>query len=374
MSEQENLTKTDLLNTIEIIQHLQHTKDRSGFINIIKQKIMPLLNVNRFRSSFIKVDFSDITIRNLKNFVLVNYNEQEFDILEKFLPYWQGMASEYFHSAARRLVLADGVDLPAERFAQDKERFLDDHPEFDTTRYPCFHSVQWQIAFSDPPDYSMAIGFLRDKSVGSAFSFRESRIAGLLHGAVVSCLKSIALQEKLGTLADVVNFFIEQECPIVVTDEIHKIVVINELAKKLLNQKESDFLQPELREIALVHGDNSDLLIDNLHGNAMPNFYYKSENKFQIELTPLCFNEIKFNLIKFNRVIDKLTIVKEKLVHHGLTAREAEIAMLLFDGLPTKNISERLFISMNTLKTHIKRIHYKFGTSTRTQLVAKLLS
>ena len=52
-----------------------------------------------------------------------------------------------------------------------------------------------------------------------------------------------------------------------------------------------------------------------------------------------------------------------------LTPREREILLLLADGLSYAQITERLTITENTLKTHIKRIYSKFHVNNRMQAV-----
>ena len=52
-----------------------------------------------------------------------------------------------------------------------------------------------------------------------------------------------------------------------------------------------------------------------------------------------------------------------------LTPRELEILQLLAEGLAYAQIAERLVITENTLKTHIKRIYSKLYVNNRTQAV-----
>ena len=61
---------------------------------------------------------------------------------------------------------------------------------------------------------------------------------------------------------------------------------------------------------------------------------------------------------------------KEKVV---LTRRELEILQHLVDGLKDRDISTRLFISENTVRTHLKNIYRKLGVSSRSQAVVKAL-
>jgi len=58
-----------------------------------------------------------------------------------------------------------------------------------------------------------------------------------------------------------------------------------------------------------------------------------------------------------------------KLQESGLTSRELEVCYLIKKGKSNAEISFELFISLNTTKNHIKRIHKKLGVSNRGQLV-----
>jgi len=55
-----------------------------------------------------------------------------------------------------------------------------------------------------------------------------------------------------------------------------------------------------------------------------------------------------------------------------LTAREREIAYLVARGLPSKDIAERLFLSLRTVQNHLQRIYGKLGVSSRSQVAAAL--
>jgi DNA-binding NarL/FixJ family response regulator len=60
--------------------------------------------------------------------------------------------------------------------------------------------------------------------------------------------------------------------------------------------------------------------------------------------------------------------------HSGeLTAREAEIAALVADGLSNNEIAERLFISQRTVTTHLQRIYQRLGVGSRTGLTRYVL-
>jgi DNA-binding NarL/FixJ family response regulator len=53
-----------------------------------------------------------------------------------------------------------------------------------------------------------------------------------------------------------------------------------------------------------------------------------------------------------------------------LSAREKEVLALIVQGLSNVEVAEKLFISPNTLKSHIRQAYRKIGATTRAQAVA----
>lgn len=62
----------------------------------------------------------------------------------------------------------------------------------------------------------------------------------------------------------------------------------------------------------------------------------------------------------------------DERIHTTLTPRELEIAQLVSMGLSNKEISEKLFISIRTVSTHLDRVFKKTNVHSRTGLVAKI--
>jgi DNA-binding NarL/FixJ family response regulator len=56
-----------------------------------------------------------------------------------------------------------------------------------------------------------------------------------------------------------------------------------------------------------------------------------------------------------------------------LTARERDVLRLLSDGLRTEEVARRLFISPETVRTHLRKAMDKLEAETRTQAVAEAL-
>lgn len=55
----------------------------------------------------------------------------------------------------------------------------------------------------------------------------------------------------------------------------------------------------------------------------------------------------------------------------GLSKRELEVLLLMAQGLSNQEIAQRLFVSLNTIKTHSSKIFEKLEVRRRTQAVEK---
>ncbi|MFH1150462.1 MAG: response regulator transcription factor [Actinomycetota bacterium] len=68
-----------------------------------------------------------------------------------------------------------------------------------------------------------------------------------------------------------------------------------------------------------------------------------------------------------------VTLAENKAKDYGLSNREMEVLQLLSEGNTNKEIAKALWISEQTVKTHVAHIFDKLGTSDRTETVARAL-
>lgn len=64
--------------------------------------------------------------------------------------------------------------------------------------------------------------------------------------------------------------------------------------------------------------------------------------------------------------------LEEKAASYEISKRELEVVELLLEGLKYKEISEKLFISLSTVKKHVTSVYRKTGTSNKVELISKL--
>lgn len=64
--------------------------------------------------------------------------------------------------------------------------------------------------------------------------------------------------------------------------------------------------------------------------------------------------------------------ISEKFKDYGLSKREIEVFTQITSGLSNEEIAEKMFISKNTIKTHIKNIYAKLDVKNRIQAMKKI--
>ena len=64
-------------------------------------------------------------------------------------------------------------------------------------------------------------------------------------------------------------------------------------------------------------------------------------------------------------------INQEQLLKSGISKREAEILLLINDGLSNQQIAGKLFLSEHTIKKHISNIFQKLKVERRTEAIKK---
>jgi DNA-binding CsgD family transcriptional regulator len=67
----------------------------------------------------------------------------------------------------------------------------------------------------------------------------------------------------------------------------------------------------------------------------------------------------------------KNVVLEANFSDSGISKREYEVLQLLSQGLSNQEIADKLFVSMNTIKTHTSRLFEKLEVKNRTQALLK---
>ena len=71
------------------------------------------------------------------------------------------------------------------------------------------------------------------------------------------------------------------------------------------------------------------------------------------------------------QALEKLEKLKKSNAETELSSRELDTLQLIAQDLTNQQVADKLFISLNTVKTHLKNINLKFGVDSRAKAVAK---
>lgn len=88
----------------------------------------------------------------------------------------------------------------------------------------------------------------------------------------------------------------------------------------------------------------------------------------------LAGNKVRDDIQRLSLLNREKGVKEQDLINFALTPREREVALLLIKGTSYKEISEHLFISMPTVKSHSSKIYRKCNVKTRSELTHLLIN
>lgn len=87
------------------------------------------------------------------------------------------------------------------------------------------------------------------------------------------------------------------------------------------------------------------------------------------------FSTIEIALFRFDTEIKSTQLTLKKvntIAQQNITETEFDILLDLKEGLRNQEIADKHFISINTVKTHLKKIYQKLNVHNRTSAIAKI--
>ncbi len=87
------------------------------------------------------------------------------------------------------------------------------------------------------------------------------------------------------------------------------------------------------------------------------------------------YSTIEISLFNFSKFMLPIELNRDnlnQLVVNPLTQKEFEILKSLYEGKTNQQLAEEQFVSVNTIKTHIKNVYEKLDTHTRSEVITLL--
>ncbi|MFR9838036.1 response regulator [Corynebacterium striatum] len=132
---------------------------------------------------------------------------------------------------------------------------------------------------------------------------------------------------------------------------------------------------PDIPVVMLTAFDTDEFIVDSLHAGAM-GFLLKATGPEALVASVRAAAQGQ-QLLSPKALQNLLAIPhaqpQEPLVLADLSARENEVAQLVAKGLDNNEIAEQLYVSVATVKTHIKHILEKIGGTNRVHIAIAVL-
>jgi DNA-binding NarL/FixJ family response regulator len=133
---------------------------------------------------------------------------------------------------------------------------------------------------------------------------------------------------------------------------------------------------PEIKVIMLTVFEDNDKIFGAIKAGANGYLLKKDSPQKILDAIELVYKgESPMNGMMAAKVLDYFQQSQQKntvLYDANLTEREAEILRLLIKGLSYKEIASNIFISGETLNSHIKNIYRKLNVHSRSELASRL--
>jgi DNA-binding CsgD family transcriptional regulator/pimeloyl-ACP methyl ester carboxylesterase len=164
---------------------------------------------------------------------------------------------------------------------------------------------------------------------------------------------------------------------IIIIDEQYQIISSNSIAQSLANhitEPETSSVNGSVQKLLGSQADTSTSILDvsdqfKALGDERIYLHISSSKKFDLSASERIY---KLLILPKNEGVIKLS--PEIAKQYELTHKEAEILEMVVQGANTKEISAAKFVSLNTVKSHIKSLYHKTNTHSQAELINLVLS
>lgn len=364
---QSSLPEKDYLEILSIIRMLGSCENRFALFETIKNLVFPLLRVQSCLIRHLDPDLPDarffdiIFDEKIRKEPLTPENRKA---LQSWLTFGEPLRSKAFK--IERSVMATDVDIPREMMLKTRQKFLEE-PE--SKHYPKEFHPKTGLFAMDKPDNFIGLSFHRYDE--TSITFREIRILELLCPHIILAIKGMITREALFKYKNIADALSNSPTAIALIDISFWIHFCNASFKNLLGAKEGELLPNDLAAFLREEISETDPQDTQLDGSLKLSFFKIKDQVYRLCLIPLGSGENHHDqrwLLKIKPPSEHAAQINLKMTQAGLTSREVEVTCLMLDDMEDKLISDRLFISIHTVRTHAKSIYKKLSVTSRLEL------
>jgi len=240
------------------------------------------------------------------------------------------------------------------------------HHSFDLSWQQSHHNCTIITLFDDEHQPAYRFYFCRLNGQQKVFSQRDIELLKILRPILLRTLRFILFREENLTSRQTLNFWSDHTEPVIVIRNDGVIIFQSRTFERIIEREKHTFLST-----AMALGKSVEC-----NGIGWYSFLSKlGKRLYEIKLTLINANADYrqcIYLLHLSRVTYRIGKIFNQLSRTGLTHRELEITMLIYQGNSTREIAEEISLSYHTVRNHIKNIYHKLGVSTRSEMLVRI--
>lgn len=219
------------------------------------------------------------------------------------------------------------------------------------------------VVLFDLPSPAVALYFCRFTIKTQYYSERDIYLLQFLRATLLQTVKAVMYREESHSLHQILNYLSDHDEPLAVVSDDERIAYKNKAFDQAVGHEKCVQLLIRLTQKIVARPRDKGC-----------NSYLSKigQRLYKVSLTTInavSHGNTKLNILHLSRVSNNKLKINRKLDETGLSRRELEIAMLIFQGLSAYDVSEQLNISYHTVRNHIKHIYPKLSISTRSEML-----
>jgi DNA-binding CsgD family transcriptional regulator len=360
------LTEQDLNDIVAFNRRLLTCHHRSELNALIQDRMLPLLQAKACLYFFTEPNLSKFQISEA-----INVPRETLALLPHMFA-GEPMIPAFL--SGHRSVLAYDVDLDRSLSRKHIDQFFRDNPQFESQRSIYVDSVSAGMAATSLPNANIGLVVHRWHSEDIPFTVRDVRIMELLWPAVAQTIRSILLSEELSRYRSFADSLADIAAPIALLNEHDKRVYQNRAYEALFpDYAFNSWLPDDLME--MVRGEINRFGDETFKAEpGKTPFLYLGQSAYRVSLAKL---EVENSdemlwMLRLDPTADDYSNFIRHLQERDLSPREVEVCLLMKDGLAPRKAAERLCITYNTIRSHLRNIYLKLDINTQMQLITYL--
>ncbi len=219
------------------------------------------------------------------------------------------------------------------------------------------------VTLIDAPGQNLKLCFCRLDTLQQCYSQRDTGLLKMLQSTLLQTIRFILFWEESLSCQKIMANWPNQAEPMAILCDDDTTIFQNIAFEQIVQKEDNRFLSTVFSVIRIIKQKKM----------VWHSFLSKlGERLYEITLTLVNKggdNSKCTYCLRLSRITNQVGKIFSRLNSVGLTTRELEIAMLIYQGTSTREIAEQIHLSYHTVRNYLKSIYSKLGVSTRSEML-----